>query len=285
MKTMYVDSYKIHDNSAHVGLFVQTPVEGLESPEIRLNSYDRSGEHGGRVSNQLYGGRLITLRGQAYATTPAGYEALRRSFMSYFRIQKTSTGKPLPRSLKFTTLDDLALQVDCYTVKMPKFQRTEVTSGKFILNLYAPDFEIKAQALTASNIAVPIGGGVAYPVIYPVVYGAETGGTLIANNNGTCETYPTVVLNGPLNNPIITNTTLGRSIELNLTLTASDQIIIDMRAKTIVQNGSTNVISYISSGSRYWWLEPGANTITFRTSSTSDTGTAQLQYRDAYLGV
>lgn len=284
MQSIHVDDLLLHHNTAPQGFWAQMG-EGMDSPDLRVSRYVRHGEHGAFVSNHFYGGRLITLTGTMEGSTPTEYQQLRRQLMEKLRYQKSSTGVPILRTMKVTTLDSLAVQASVVLVAPPMLKAEKMTTADFLLQFFSPDYAWYSQQVNTESFAVPSGGGAIYPVIYPVTYAPATGGAKIVTNAGTVESYPVLILNGPLNNPIIRNTTVNRYIELNLTISTGEQLIVDMLKKTAILNGSTPVVANLSSGSKYWWLEPGDNAVSIQTSNGGDAGNVQLQWRNAYLSI
>lgn len=284
MKNFYIDLFQFHDYMARIGYSVNPDgVQGLEYSDIRQNNYDNPGQFGANVSANLYSGRPITLEGWVYGDTITQYEQRRRTFLQNFAIERDAFSLPVAKSLKFTTGDDLQLQADVHVAKV-RFQRKNLFGAKYSIDLYAPDYLLYDQNLQSSVVSRASGGGAVYPIIYPIIYGASVGGSALLVNAGTAETYPIIYLNGPLTNPIIQNDTLGRYIELNLTIADGEQVIIDMKKKTILK-GTLSVIANKSTPSKFWWLARGSNSIKFFTSSTGDTGSAQIQWQNAYVGV
>lgn len=284
MKSIYLDNFQIHNNiSNSLGYHIKPDIEGLDYPDLRTSRYNRAGEHGGFMSNQLYGGRKITLEGSIYANTAIDYEAKRRALVAILDLEKSATGIPLAKVLKLTTMDDLQLQTDVFLLNF-KMAKAELMIGEFLLDLWAPDFPLYSQNSASAQLYRASGGGFILPVIFPIVTTAQSGGTVNITNNGTADSYPTIYLNGPLNNPIIQNNTTGKYIKLNLTIATGEQVTIDMKNRT-VKLGSSSIIANMDSESLFWVLLPGLNIISLTTSSTSDTGDAQITYRDAYLGV
>lgn len=284
MRSIFLGSLQIHDNqNSGIGYFVEIPIEGLEYPPVRQSIYDKPGEHGSNLSNVLYSGRTIIIVGSVFASTNTTYEALRRALEGALRIVKNQFTVPVPLTLYFTTTDSLALQTDTF-IKSFELKVTNVTNGKFRIELFAPDFPLYSQSQSVATLTRASGGGAVYPIIYPIIYGASTGGQALVVNQGDAESYPVITLNGPITNPIIQNVTTGRYLELDMTLNSGDQVVIDMKNKTIVLNGTQSVIGNKNSASQWWWLDPGNNTIRFFTSSGADTGNVQIAYRDAYIG-
>lgn len=285
MKNIYIDTLQIHSNTENLGYLVQIPIAGLDAASYRLSSYQKPGEHGAFVSNLLYGDRRITLEGLIFADSIATYELRRRALEEMLSVKRDSNGVPIPKVLKFKTMDDKSLRVNVHPASKPKIDVTNLTNGRFLIDLITEDYVVEDQSLTEESLTPPTGGGVIYPVIYPIIFASASGGSQSIVNDGNAEAWPIITLDGPLNTPRIFNQTLGREIVLNMTLATGAQIIIDMKNKTIIQGGITNQIDKKTGTSRWWWLDPGSNLIIFSTASTGDTGTCKVGFRDAYGGV
>lgn len=278
---------QIHSNTGAVDFWLQDPVEGLESPEYRTTDYDRAGEDGATISSQLYGGRSIMLRGVIKGASPSIYETNRRLFGQACAITRDSEGLPAPIRLTFTTLAGSTYYVDAYLKDRPVFASENIKSCHYLLKLVTADSFVRSNTATVSSTIVrPSGGGFILPVILPITSSAQTGGSGIVNNGGTVDVYPTLTLVGPLTNPYISNSTTGGPVmQLNYTIASGSSVVIDMKEKTIVLNGSSSLLSTRTDGSTWWALQPGNNTIAFSTGSTSDTGTLQLSFNAGFIGI
>jgi phage-related protein len=285
MKSIYIDSTQIHDYaSVSNSIFTKIDIAGLEMPEIRLSSYEKAGEFGAFISNQLYGGRLITIEGGIYSTTQSTFESKRRALIDAIKISKDSDSVPEAKILKFTTLDDLELQCNVFLRKF-KMNKQKYCYADFMIEFYCPDIALEDQTASSSGLSTLASGGVIYPIIYPVIYGSSAAGTQTITNNGTSEAWPVITITGVITDPIITNTTTGKYMSLDITVGSGDTLVIDMKNKTIVLNGTTNSLSTKALASEWWWLEPGDNEVTLATGSGGDDGNVTIAYRDSYLGV
>jgi phage-related protein len=284
MKAIYIGSLQVHSNSTDVGYVVNNH-SGFDSPDIRLSQYNRPGEHGAVVTNQLYGGRTITLEGRIAAATSELYQQRRRALSSAVRIFKDANAVSQPVLLKFQTMDDLLLQTDIYSATRLEFKERTPVWCEYYLELFASDFNLYDQSAQTTSITPPTGGGVTYPVIYPVSYAASAGGTVTINNAGTSNTFPTVTFNGPLTAPFINNMTTGETFQINRTLIAGETLVVDMQSKTMLLNGTTNALQYFVSSNTWLSLIPGSNIVTLGSSLSSDTGNVTITYRSAYIGV
>ncbi|OGY24245.1 MAG: hypothetical protein A2Y57_04115 [Candidatus Woykebacteria bacterium RBG_13_40_7b] len=264
--------------------FSVNKIAGIDFASVRSSFYQKAGEHGALLANNLYGERRIIIEGIVKGGDAAGYEANRRALAEILGLERDENGDPVLKTLLVTTNDDLSLQWDFIPAQEPKIEIEYLAAGRFFLDLVG-DYLLESQTLKQSTLTPPTGGGIVYPVIYPVLFAATTGGAINVVNAGNCEAYPIITLNGPLTNPRIFNWTSGLSIALSLTLADGEQIVIDMKNKTIVQGGITNRLDKRTEDSDWWWLEKGSNSILLTTSSSGDSGEALIEFRDAYLGI
>src|SRR5215212_1575130 len=246
MKNISIGSIQIHSNTTDVGYVVNSH-DGFDAPEVRLSMYNRPGEHGSVVTNQLYGGRTITLEGRIAASSTTLYQQRRRDLQNALRIIKDASAVSQPILLKFQTTDDLLLQTYIYASKKLQFKERSPIFSEYYLELFAADYNFYDQSLQTTTLTPPTGGGVTYPVIYPVTYAAKTGGSVTVNNAGDSNTFPVVTFNGPLTSPYINNTTTGEVFKVNRTLAAGETLVVDMQNKTMVLNATTNALQYFDS--------------------------------------
>jgi len=125
-------------------------------------------------------------------------------------------------------------------------------------------------------------GASTYSFVYPVLYGS-TLYTVSAdcNNIGTLPVYPvTVVVNGPVTNPVVTNSATGEFIGVNVTLSSTSDLLNITYSKTsrdINLNG-VNVENKLLTGSTLFKIYPGTNTIQLSGSSIGNGAVAEVQY-------
>lgn len=283
MQDVFLNDFQIHSNTQNLGYVVQY-MEGVSFPSLRQTHYPRAGENGAIVSNLLYDGRTIHIFGTIFSDSATQFQTRRRAFMDAIALVRDAYSVPTPITLKMTTLDSLAVQIDCY-IEDFSMKHEQMHGQDFMLQLYAPNPAFLSQALSTAALSRGSGGGAIYPFIYPMIYGADTGGMTTATNIGTMETWPLIYLNGPLTNPIIQNTTLNRFLDMSLTLVTGDQLVIDPYKRTMITNGENSVIGNKTDSSLFWWLAKGVNDIELFTDDNADIGSAQVTFRSAYVGL
>ncbi len=89
------------------------------------------------------------------------------------------------------------------------------------------------------------------------------------------------VINGPVVDPFLENTATGEIVRLTGTLDAGDYLVVDSDARTVLLNGTASRYSWVSPGSTWWQLEPGANSV--RYGATSGSGTGTLTSRSVWI--
>jgi len=107
---------------------------------------------------------------------------------------------------------------------------------------------------------------VVYPVTYPITYGNPTGASGTITNLGIATGYPIVTIVGTCNTLVVTNQTTGESISINISLGASDVLVIDSTPSNrgVYLNGVQRMDLKVGS-----WLScaPGDNVFLFSRSS------------------
>lgn len=189
------------------------------------------------------------------------------------------------QTIKFQTEDGLALQVSALVDKvLLPMTSDSVQHGQYSIEAVAPDWRLYGQTLNTINTAVTtLSGGTAIPTPVPVSLVAPAVARPSAFNSGNESTPPTLTIKGPGTGFTVQNVTTGQFFLLNVTLTASDTVTIDVVNRTVLQ-GTTNVYGNFTGD--WWFLQPGGNEINFITTSGSDATTKlTVSYRDAYKGI
>ena len=143
----------------------------------------------------------------------------------------------------------------------------------------APDPRIYGTALQSVSTArfVP-GGGFTPPLTFPLTFGpGGTSGFVAVANNGTTDTWPVLLFDGPLVNPVAQLVGGGRIAPL-MSIAAGDRLTVDLKARTATLGGQSRR-AMLSVDSTFWSLPTGPSTIYFAADSGS--GLLTVQWRDA----
>ena len=252
---------------------------GFGSPVVQTGSIINSGRHGVVVPNTLWRERRLRIELGLRSATISAYKDLREDVLQAFGLPRTGNS-----NMEFTTIDGRDLQV---TVQLMNeidapFEQGRLTSGIMRLELIAPSPYLNDQTLNATEVSLPVPGGTVIPAPIPLSL-ASSGGSAIITNNGNGIYKPTITITGPVVTPIVKNNTTGKLFTINLTLGASDSIVIDCDAETVVLNGSTNSLSDFEGD--FWDIPPGANTILFSAATLELDALASVAWRSSWLGI
>lgn len=255
-------------------------IEGLGLPDVRVIQQDRDGADGEFIFAGFTRARSIALSGYLklpnFVTAPEVYID---QYLATFKPSKVAQ----PFYYKMPGTDQRV--VFCVPAAAPLDIDEQFNTGyiPFLVQLLAEDPRKYSSAVASFG---PVGlpttsGGRVYPLVYPKAYGTiSTGGDVTVINNGNKETFPILIINGAVSNPIVTNETANIVMQLSINLATGDQLVVDCGAKSVVLNGADR--SDILSGNEFIELVAGSNAIRFTALSFSSSGTLQGTYRHAW---
>lgn len=260
------------------GVTIDGDIVGLGMPDIRTSSGVYSGRDGGYVGAQNYGMRNISIPGEVFGDNEAAYEATRAAFSAAVNI-----GGWLP--LELTTNAGRQYVMNCKLIKLDMPFSNSPIETRYTLELVAPDPIIYDNSAGGWN-TVPItpvrGGGITWPIRWPVTW-AGSPGPVTALNSGGITMYPVVTLTGKMTNPVITNVTTNQFVSLN-GLVVTGTVVIDMGAPSVLLDGGL-ATAYVSDDSQWIGLTPGNNQMRLTTSDSGDTVTGTVAWRTGYLSL
>lgn len=281
MDQVVLDGTSIANEAA--GYFVSTPIDGLGAPSKSTTQYDRSGADGIRITNQFDRGRLVSVRGFIKATCGSDHAAQRRVMASLFRKSKIA-GVLQDKTLRLVDFDgsDYTIEGQIVDSSMPK---SDPKYSRYQFQFLAKTPEIPGTTEKTATVTVSTGGSLSIPLSLPVSFEGGVDGSQTITNAGDEVAWPIITLNGPLTNPRITNADTEEYLQLNLTISSGNSVVVDMRNRTVIQNGSLNQISKVTELSTWWSIDPGSNQIVLETSASDPGGNAVLAWHDAYSGI
>lgn len=297
MQEIYIGNgtteYCLHSLTSSVASITFRGLEGLENPEVRLDVYDNPGIRGQTVAQALDGGRLVTLTGALHPSPDAtdkqlSYLQQRAALIAATTPTYDQYGRVEPLTLRLIDLDDTEYHLSVYKARPLKAARELPTRNEWQLQLLNASGVIESATASSATMYLPQDTGVLLgddgELDVPFLLGASTGGSVSVTNAGSAIVMPTIVIYGPITNPVITNATTGLSLSLSHTLLQGESITINMDRRTVVQGQTTNRMGVITAGSRFWGLQPGENTIQLR-AATYDSGYATMSFKSAFIGI
>ncbi len=251
-------------------------------------------QHGATRQGFKLDPRIINLLFYKKDTSRENFFTNRQTYLATFRPW-TSTGilrKELPCGTKY--------ELDChYNRGLSLGRRDQVSaySQKFAVQLIAFDPVWRKMPINTQSFALSALTELEFSITFPITFGSGViDESVTVQNGGTWESYPQIVITGPLTNPIITNSSTGEKIQMTYAIGASEVVTIDTApgVKTITNGSGTNLISKMSSdsdlGTFHLAADPevasGNNSIRVQ-GSAADSATTDItmKWYDKYIGI
>lgn len=270
-------------NSAADGIFLVPELEGLAGlPEIRTTSGVNAGYDGGWTSAQNYDARLIAIRGVIASRDVAQVEAQRRKLASLL-----GQGRKEQLTLRFTTEAGNAYTVIVRTISCEMALQRVLNKQDFLIQLRADDPLIYDDGASGGAKAVlrvqQALGGFEINFGLPLVISGSSDATAV--ENGAEPVYPVIKLYGPLHSPTVVNMTTNQQMQIIADLDETHgTIVIDSQARTITLNGA-DIYHLKTEESEFPVLAPGENRMYLTSATTSDTGYAEVKFKQGYLSI
>jgi len=221
-----------------------TSVEGLDSTDVRLQTHDREGLHGGYAASQFETLRTVTLEGIVYAD-PLNMEAYLDSLKANF------APSTVDKKLYFGT--DTGMRFVWGKSQGFKYAKDN-QRGRGVVNFQVqivcqdPRIYSPTEITTSANAT-----------------DAVTNAYTVVNNPGNRDTFSRFNIFGPAETGmlIILQSGLGRmQLQYNGALAAGDLLTVDTERRTVMLNYFTNVrgnLGAFTTGTLWLPLQPGDN--------------------------
>lgn len=261
--------------------FIIKGVTGLGIADIRSSSFLFSGQSGGMVTDQFLGFRIISITGEIGSNDMTlAQQKLDRKAM----IDALPIGTTIP--VEITTFDGETYKIDANVTDAKIEYKRRGYGSDFLIQLTAGDplfYSTDGGDEQTAHITRVTQGGYVTPYDLPVNWASGSSPTVVTNA-GEAMYLPRIEIHDQAANPVITNQTTGERFKLNINLVSGDDVIIDMRKRTVTLNGS-NIIGNKSTDSLWWGLQTGPNSITLDSDSGSDDVTADIYWRNGVKGI
>ncbi len=253
-------------------------VDGLDNAPFRATNRVREGDDGGFLDAEFEDMRTIVLDGNIYAD-PTAVETLLDSLKSNFAPQRTA--QPFYLLAPGTT----ERIIFCKSLGMRYKWGTDRGLGivAFQIQLQAEDPAIYGAAQTLTTNLVGVSTGYGFNKGFPFGFGGSTStaGAVTLTNTGNRETGAQLVITGPVTDPAVVHDGTGNRLQFDIDLATGETLVIDLRNRTVLLNGTTNRRGKMLGTSRWFKLSPGSNSIRFLGTSAG-TPTLGVTFRPAY---
>ncbi len=215
----------------------------LDLSGTRANFTPRARAHGGFTEPNFGGGAVLDLEFDISATSATSFQA------AVLALEANTYPQPGTRPLWFQIPGHglRTMQVQCIRRTVPldvPYQFGLVV--KAALQFYAPDPIKYAPTQTLPTGLPTSGGGLTYPLVYPLDYGsAGNSGRVVAVNPGSADVSPVFTIIGPIDSSgfQVTSVEDGLTVQFNGAVGANDTFVIDTRTGVCTLNGSTRYVS------------------------------------------
>lgn len=155
--------------------------------------------------------------------------------------------------------------------------------AEVVVPLAATDPRIYDETLTTTVAPMTsTTGGMAWPIVWPRVWGTTASGIVTATNAGNFATGAVLTITGPVTNPRIENMTSGETLAVTLVVADGATLVIDTASRTVLLNGTASRYSTLTVDSRWWDLAPGANQIRYA-ADVATASTLSIAHRSAWI--
>lgn len=265
-------------------------VEGLTGfPDVRDSDVSRPNLDGMLAGYDWLGGRSISLDLEVTATggqTVAQNLALVRAAFQKSTSIGSGVASPTGQRLVYNLGEGGSAGPGVnrwVTARTRKFDNTvdAAFAGGGFQNGYATlqvqmetvdPFIYDGTIQTATVGLATLAGGWTFPWQFPWQFGSSAGGLIYAPNLGWATCYPVITFTGPCTNPRVEQETTGATMGFNLTLAATDTLVVDCYAGTATLDGQVDRMSTIQAGSTVISIPPGSNTLGFFSNDAAPTG-------------
>ncbi len=276
--------------------------QGLGMPEIEYRRQRGPFQHGETLIDYVLRPRIFQLVHSRSECDRQGYWEARDDLIDHLRPNR-QTGTSIQQGIFLKKLPGGTQRaIDVMIEAGPRFRarrldRWEEFSFQEVIRFiaYDPTFYDPTQK-TFDFAVTEVITELAFPIAFPIVFGVSLitrAGNLTYNGNWL--SYPTIVLTGPMKNPIIENTTTGEKLELYYEITAGEVVTITLEYgnKTVTNVAGDNLIGVLSTDSDLatFHLAPdpeaagGVNAIEIQVGGTDANSALELQYYERYIGI
>lgn len=262
--------------------YLITGRDGSGTPEVRNRDVARPAEDGDWMGIDTYASRTITvnmtIRGTSVADVMSSRDALVSAWRNdpsvpYTQLWWKLPGMPAKRAIGRPRRIQVA----------EKLVNNRLDA---VAEFYTPFSALFGETVTVTGYPLVVtGGGLTYPVTFPITYAVSTsGGAFPAPNPGTYPSWAVMTFTGGnCVAPRVTDLNSGRYIAFDVSLAPTDVLVVDLKLRTATLNGK-NVRQYKSPGSNWFPFPPGQNASLYFSAKVADASCmVDVTYAPAHL--
>ena len=266
--------------------------DGFGMPPLEFVTQRGPFQHGETVKDIWVRPKVMQLMIRRSATSRTEYQNLRMHLINTLRFNRGPGHGPTPGRLRKYLANGRVVEWQVYASEGPGFPSHDPNiwdqwsiQDSIRFTAYDPiarDPRLKSVAYGSTGVV-----GL-FPITFPFQI-ASFGTSSPINYAGTWDTFPRIVLNGPLTGPIIRNLATDEKLSFTYSIPTGRTVTIDLEygRKTVTLDDGTNLVGYMTSDSDVgsFHLQPGTNTLQIFATGTSGGSSVMLFWFDRYLGV
>jgi hypothetical protein len=259
--------------------YLFSSLAGFGCPSLKVDIKEKGSTHGADLGVHLYGRRVFEIELEILGTDKEDYETKRRALEQACDIYDGTTTLTI---LTKSGLELISTVIATAQFDLP-YKKGAMVFSDARLELTAPYPFLRSKVIKNRIITMWSGGGFGIPFAIPMDMSAGASATHVLDNVGNAIGFPTIVLNGALEDPTIVNITTGEQMSFDYALTNGNYISIDVVNRVVLLNGVTNIRQYVSGD----WISliPGDNYVKLTATSFDSDGNAVFNFRDSYIGI
>lgn len=229
-----------------------------DGSDIRPARGPRPARDGDWQGATFFSGRTVTATGNCFAPDRAGLRAARDRFMAAVapRQDIRVVSNEIPARSVLGRLDG-----------KPNWYSLNENQAKFSIPIHSTSPFKQGQLVTSQPLGIfgdPV--GLIFPIVFPPFLGGSSAVELVPDGNS--ETWPVLILTGPMPLPVVTLVETGQIVAYNLTIAAGQQLIVDTDTGVASLSG-TSVRGAQSLSTDFFSLTPGQpNTVQLTTAGS-----------------
>lgn len=224
---------------------------------------------------------LKVASGGTYQDLRNEYTTLVRNLSPWKGTTRTdiNTASVYTGTLWVTRPDGNIRAADCWCTNVSDLEEDGPYAGAVTVTFMAPypffyDPINTGQALFTGVAAT----GLTWPITFPITFtSGDVDSDFSADNTGEAETWPLIQVHGPGDNPVIENSTTGKSWSCTQTMDAGDYITVNMARGTVTMYDATggttaSILDTMDTTAEFWPLIQGDNTIHVEIENVDNVG-------------
>ncbi len=293
----------------HTGRFVMS-FSGMGTPDIQYITQRGPNQDGETLRDFHLTPRVVQLLERQQFIDRDAWWAGRATILNELRPNRQSTATGVATGiLRMVKSDGAIRDLNVLIESGPRFEARNVNEWdewafEEVLRFIA--FDPLFFDPTRVDFAMPfvLDTDLVFPITFPITFGSGlVDVSLDLDYTGTWASLPTIVIVGPLDNPIIENVTTGETLDLRGNVGPAETVTIDLAfgQKTITNNLGANLLGSLSTDSDLgtWHIAPtpeatqvvgqprptGRNVIRLRGSNPTGSTSVQVRYFTRYFGI